>query len=481
MTNSITIEGIARDLSERFYDELLRTEDFFTFEHIVVTDMRVLAANVLRLCIERFDQDIKQNLPQGWSIHERAKRTLITLVGEVTYTRTIFLDEFRRRRALADELLGIPPRSRMSACAFIWVARCASELSYRKCAHEFFELSSVSISHVTVHNIVLKEGQMLKQSGAEFIQNKAGRISQDELFLETDGLWVHLQESTHRENALPRFLYEQARKTKSFELKIAALYAGKTKVAPGRYKRGGLCLTCMDGDADIFWERIWQMLQENYEEEDVSRIAVGSDGAKWCMPDRLEEKVSKDCAIDYTLDLFHIMQKVAKAFPDENSKERQWADNLIMRGKGKRLLEMCKHLANKMTPGSARKKVVDLKNYIANHVRAIHAPTHELGTIEGTNAHVGAARIKGQGRSWSRAGAEAMCLIRCALMTGRDLIAPSVSSWFSEKEIAIKEARLPHSASQIPQTTGHGWEPPQKPKVLTKNVAIPLYYRSKKA
>ena len=28
---------------------------------------------------------------------------------------------------------------------------------------------------------------MLKQNGAEFIQNKAGRISQDELFLETDG------------------------------------------------------------------------------------------------------------------------------------------------------------------------------------------------------------------------------------------------------------------------------------------------------
>ncbi len=35
----------------------------------------------------------------------------------------------------------------------------------------------------------------------------------------------------------------------------------------------------------------------------------------------LEEKVSKDCAIDYTLDLFHIMQKVAKVFPDEESKK----------------------------------------------------------------------------------------------------------------------------------------------------------------
>ena len=124
-SGSIIIKRIANIVSDCFYDELLKTEDFFTFERIVVTDMRVLAANVLRLCIERFDRDIKQNLPRGWSIHERAKRTLITLVGEVTYMRTIFLDECGRRRALTDELLGKPLRSRMSACAFIWVARCA--------------------------------------------------------------------------------------------------------------------------------------------------------------------------------------------------------------------------------------------------------------------------------------------------------------------------------------------------------------------
>ena len=153
---------------------------------------------------------------------------------------------------------------------------------------------------------------MLKQSGAEFVQNKVGRISQDELFLETDGLWVHLQETTHRENALPRFLYEQARKTKSFELKIAALYAGKTKVAPGRYKRGGLCLTCMDGDADLFWERIWQMLQENYEEEDVSRIAVGSDGAKWCMPNRLEARFQRIALLITRLACFILCKKLQK-------------------------------------------------------------------------------------------------------------------------------------------------------------------------
>ena len=40
----------------------------------------------------------------------------------------------------AFELLGIPPRARLSACAFLWVASHAAELSYRKTAAEFAAL-----------------------------------------------------------------------------------------------------------------------------------------------------------------------------------------------------------------------------------------------------------------------------------------------------------------------------------------------------
>ena len=98
--------------------------------------------------------------------------------------------------------------------------------------------------------------------------------------------------------------------------------------------------------------------------------------------------------------------------------------------------------------------------------------------MEGTNAHVGAARLKGHGRSWSRAGAEAMCLIRCAIMTGRALVAPPARAWFTEQELAAEAASLPKYASQVPMTSGRGWEPPQLPKLLTKNVTIPLSYHS---
>ena len=131
-----------------------------------------------------------------------------------------------------------------------------------------------------------------------------------------------------------------------------------------------------------------------------------------------------------------------------------------------------------MKAGSARDTVADLGSYVANHASGVRPPRRELGTMEGTNAHVGAARLKGHGRSWSRPGAEAMCLVRCAIMTGRALVAPPARAWFTERELAAEAAALPKYASQVPMTSGKGWEPPQLPKLLTKNVAIPLSYRS---
>lgn len=58
-----------------------------------------------------------------------------------------------------------------------------------------------------------------------------------------------------------------------------------------------------------------------------------------------------------------------------------------------------------------------------NNADCVVFPKESMGTMEGANAHVGAARMKGRGMSWSRKGAEAMCLVRCALAEGRPLVA----------------------------------------------------------
>lgn len=437
-----------------FLPKLLTCEDFDRFEEIIQVEGRAILAAAMQRCIESFDQLVRQHIPRSWSIHEVKSRTILTLLGEVTYRRTIFLDEFGRRRILTDELLGIPKRTRLSAGAFLWLARCAAEESYRKTARAFAEISGCVVSHVTVMNCVHTEGLLLRKLSTQPKQ----KISQDTLFVEVDGLWVHTQVTKHRKVALPRFLYEQARKTTSFELKMAAIYAGKKKIAPGRFERGGLAITCCDGTPEDFWKAVYDLIDSKYELDDVEHLWLGSDGGLWCGPKRLEEKLPKSVSLFHSLDPFHIMQKICRAFPE--GPKREWAVNLVIRRKADQLVQMCKRTAPKVTNAKRRERVYELERYIKNKADIVMFPNPSLGTMEATNAYVGAARLKGQGRSWSRAGAEAMCLIRCALATGKPLIPPQKDALFTEKEQTAVLSRGFQSAKESPLTVGHGYLPP---------------------
>lgn len=456
MPNATMRRDVVGATTDHFYPKLLECEDFDRFESIITRGGRSILAEALGRCIEAFDSGLRLKRPLSWSVHERASRTLVTLVGEVRFTRTVFIDEFGRRRVLADELLGIPKRTRLSAGAHLWIVRRAAEESYRKVARAFASMSECSLSHVTVMNCVRTQAALLKAEPAL----PGPKISQDTLFLEVDGLWVHLQTGEHRQEALPRFLYEQARKTVSFELKLAALYAGKRKVATGRFVRDGLALTCSEADAEGFWQDAFRLIENSYEVEDLERLWLGADGGGWCGPERLEEKLPERVDVACSLDPFHIMQKICRAFPE--GARRDWAVNLAMRRKPGALARMCRRTSPKIENAKRAKRVGELRSYMENNASAVRFPRPSLGTMEATNAHVGAARLKGQGRSWSRAGAEAMCLVRCALATGRDLVVPPKDALFTRAECECAMQGMAKDARQVRGVSGRGYEPPHQ-------------------
>lgn len=439
-----------------FYPKLLECEDFDRFEGLITQGGRSMLAEAMARSLEAFDAMLRESKPHSWSIHEKAERTLITLLGEVRYSRTVFLDEYARRRTLADELLGIPKHARLSTGAFLWIVRRGAEESYRKTAAAFTSMSGCALSHVSVMNCVHVEGALLKAA----CPPPGPKISQDTLFLEVDGLWVHVQEHVHRADALPRFLYEQARKTTSFELKLAALYAGKRKVAPGRNVRDGLALTCSQGEADEFWKSAFRLVEDNYELGDVERLMLGADGGGWCGPERIREKVPENCEVACSLDPFHIMQKICRAFPE--GARRDWAVNLAVRHKPLQLSRMCERIAPKVKNEKRKKRLGELKSYMDDNASAVRFPRPSLGTMEATNAHVGAARLKGQGRSWSRAGAEAMCLVRCALATHGVLLVPDKGALFTHKEQQAALAGTARSSAEVSARSGRGYLPPHQ-------------------
>ena len=203
MRDHTMAQAAAAALADCFLPDLEATEDLDSFEASLAAGSRALAASALSACIERFDRSLRSQAPPGWRAHEVAPRTLVTLVGEVSYRRTVYLDEHGCRRAWADELLGVRPRARLSAGAFLWLARRSAEVSFRKAAADFEAMSGARVSHVTAMRCAREEGALLLAAAPE-----GPGLSCEGVRVEVDGLWVALQRAAHREEALPRFLYE---------------------------------------------------------------------------------------------------------------------------------------------------------------------------------------------------------------------------------------------------------------------------------
>lgn len=123
---------------------------------------------------------------------------------------------------------------------------------------------------------------------------------------------------------------------------------------------------------------------------------------------------------------------------------------------------MCGRVLPKIEDAKRRDRVRDLRGYMLNNADCVVFPKESMGTMEGTNAYVGAARMKGRGMSWSRKGAEAMCLIRCAIAEGRPLVAPKFPALYSKREERAAEKFLAKSLSRGPESCGSGWAPPHQ-------------------
>ncbi len=447
----------AAALADLFAPVLAATEDLDSFEGALSSGIRALAASAMAASMERFDRSLRRQVPPGWRPHEVAPRTLVTLVGEVTYRRTVYVDAHGCRRAWADELLGIRPRARLSACAFLWLARRSAEVSYRKAAAQFEAMSGARVSHVTAMRCAREEGRLLLAAEPE-----GPRLSCEGVRVEVDGLWVALQASSHRDAALPRFLYEQARRRSSAELKVASAYAAKAPAGNGRKRRVALSLVASAEEPGAFFARVAAQMAASFDLDDVRRVHYGADGGAWCGPERLASLLPPHARILFRLDPFHVMQAICRAFPE--GRAREWARHLALKGKGAALSRMAERVAARVA-GPRGERLRCLASYARRFASAIGTRAAPMGTAESTNALI-AARMKGRGMAWSREGAEAMCALRCAVCSGRALIAPAKGAWLTERERAARGCSW--SAACVPYASGSGWEGPRSTRQLRR-------------
>jgi len=91
-------------------------QDFATLEKKIAAAVRTCACGLLAGALESLDEQLAANRDKTrWKPVNRKARTVVTIVGEVTYWRRYDVDsQTGERRFLLDEKLGIAERQRMS-------------------------------------------------------------------------------------------------------------------------------------------------------------------------------------------------------------------------------------------------------------------------------------------------------------------------------------------------------------------------------
>lgn len=175
------------------------------------------------------------------------------------------------------------------------------------------------------------------------------------------------------------------------------------------------------------------------------------------MKQQLNLLLNSQAQVYQSIDSYHVMQAVWKAFPE--GKSQDWLVSLILRRKPEAFIKAIDKMLPKIHD-KKREKVRALRKFISNNINLIKAGFN-LGTMEGTNAYVWAKRMKHIGGAWSTHGGNAMAVLLAQIHSGRKLIPPLKRVFFTKQDEIKKEDIQNDISSKIAKQTkvGHGYEP----------------------
>jgi hypothetical protein len=429
-------------LMELCLERLTRFEDFALVETGVHEDVLMILADAMSAAVEAFDDLLLADKPEGWRVKDARPRSILTEFGEVAFTRRIYIDEFGDRRTYLDEILALRPRRRLSPGAFEALALFGSEIPYERSARMLFRHCRDRVSAMMTMGVLRETGDLLEAEAEsrrrelfdEGLVPVAARES-EEIFVEADGIWIALQRARGR----------------GVEIKALCAYEGKEAGA-----RVGVVHHALVGTPKRFWEEGVAHLAGHYSLPDLKRCYTGSDGAKWCAS--LAEHLHGPEVV-HKLDPWHVNRAIRQAFPEPADSASLF--DLLAAGRIDELLDV---LASRLDTGFGDEtRTRMLISYIKNNRVSIEAVAPSMGTMEGTQAHLYAARMKVWGGAWSREGASDMARIRATLASGEKLPVPAREAAFREKDrrrrSAILEKRRYGFGYEMVHSDGKGYEP----------------------
>lgn len=387
------------------------------------------------------DESLLAQRPAGWRVVGFRERTLVTRFGEVRMRRRLYRDQEGTGHFLLDEALGLNAYQAATPEMQAMGTLLCGELSFRKATDFLEQWMAGLLSSSTCWRLLQRSGEAAAQARGEEVEAvfgrgeaiaQAGERSIERLYMEADGVYVRLQRQPQRH----------------LELLSAIAYEGWERLQGARagYRLKEKQVYCHVGERHSFWEGASLAWAHKWDLGGMREVILGGDGAGW-----IRAGIETFAHATWQLDGFQLARACRQAFGSQAGQELYQAlrtgqeahlpQTPVREGKlAQRAFRWVAQVAQQKWGGDWRvRQGLPLE------------AARGLGGMEGNQAQLLAARMKGKGRSWSPKGAHHMAKVQELLANDE------VQRWCYRPRPCQKPRPLPSRQARSQPTAPHQW------------------------
>jgi hypothetical protein len=352
------------------------------------------------------DEALYEERPGDWRVVGFRERTVVTRFGEVRIRRRLYRDKRGKYHTMLDEYVGLKAHQAATPEMQAICSKMGSEMSFRTAAGVLVQWQAGLLSCSTCWRLLQRTGEAVVSGEAAAVEAvfgrgervpEAGEREVERLYMEADGVYVRLQ----------------GQPQSHMEVRSAIAYEDWEPLSSARegYRLRGKRVYCHANEQSPFWEGASIAWARRWDPSSVREVIIGGDGAGWIRAGR----EAFPGAI-WQLDSFHLARACGRAFGAEMGRQlyealragrtteaQAWLQHAPLR-KGKQALRESRWVNKIAQEGWG----VDWRAQLGVDMEEGRG----LGCMEGTQAHLLAARMKHKGRSWSPAGARHMAKVQ---------------------------------------------------------------------
>ncbi len=462
--NILFFEDIIPQIMEEFlknvmdvYKKLLTNPygtDFTDMTLMVKQYTDLMGRKIIKMFMEGLDLLIREDKKRKelYTNEKRDKKSIMTLLGTIEYKRTYYKLKKNPKRFkpqddtlisaylptytyLLDDILDIRRHERIDENVKLKLVENAIDMSYEKSAK--ITLPHESITRQTVLNTLREIGEVdtsLREKLEERLEIKTGKT---EKLRERENSNKSKNENKDKDKKSVKFLYIEAdedhvslQSGKREMTKLVYIHEGKDEKesTPDRIKLKNVHYrTYIEESPDDIWEDVLNYIYENYEYEDIEKIYIAGDGAKWIRAGL--EWIPKS---RFVLDRYHLnkyITKIGTRYPKFKEKLIDLVSPYISEPTHiSSITNLFKILSEKITEDEKmgridktsaknQKRIVkSVQRYITNNWDGIKIYQEDPYTIgpsaEGHIGHVLSDRLSRRPLGWSKEGLKIMAKLR---------------------------------------------------------------------